>query len=289
MTYSVTNLNLKNFTLYEDSIQVTTYASGTVRTFTNDVHNFTIVAFNTAGNRSSLTVIFTVNINTPVLTFSSPTNNSIRNTDSVTVDYSAFNYDSIEVFIDHVQNTSSFYNSGFTLADLSDGLHNITIKLVKTSPNKVVIQELLFTVDTTKPSVSFSNPTNTTYTSSNIQVVFTTSDVHLSKVVVYINGVANTSVIISGNAIPFKNGYYNLTILAVDSVGNYNNASVYFTVNIPLQTTTSGTQNTSTNPATSNLQSSSRITANPGFELFGIVFFILLVVPMALRRRKFKK
>ena len=289
MTYSVTNLNLKNFTLYEDSIQVTTYASGTVRTFTNDVHNFTIVAFNTAGNRSSLTVIFTVNINTPVLTFSSPTNNSIRNTDSVTVDYSAFNYDSIEVFIDHVQNTSSFYNSGFTLAGLSDGLHNITIKLVKTSPNKVVIQELLFTVDTTKPSVSFSNPTNTTYTSSNIQVVFTTSDVHLSKVVVYINGVANTSVIISGNAIPFKNGYYNLTILAVDSVGNYNNASVYFTVNIPLQTTTSGTQNTSTNPATSNLQSSSRITANPGFELFGIVFFILLVVPMALRRRKFKK
>lgn len=222
MDYSVTDANLKTITLYEDGIQVTTYASGTARTFSNGPHTFTVVGIDKAGNSASLTVYFTVDTAFPSLTFTSPANNSYINTNSPAIDYKASNYTSMYVYVDSLSsNNTNNYTSGFILTGLSEGLHNVTIKLVRTSNNEVLIESLLFTVDTIKPFLLIGNPGNNTgYNFKSIPFDYNVSDANLNYIIIYQNGVANTSSIPYGTKVGLTDGDYNITIVAVDLAGN---------------------------------------------------------------------
>lgn len=243
MNYSVSDPDLFNITLKEDGSVVATYASGTIRSFTNGTHTFTVIGLDSLGNKASLTVSFSINLIS--VTFISPVNNSILN--SVTVNYSGFGYNSVKMFIDNVQNTTSIYNPGFTLTGLADGLHNITIEVSNTTLNLVVVKSLYFTLDTTNPSITISSPINNTwFSSSAVVLAYSVTDLHLKSVIIYQNGLPNGSTILSGAQLTLTNGLNNITIYAMDQAGNIQIVSLFISIDTthPVVTITSPVNNT---------------------------------------------
>lgn len=280
-------------------------------------HPFTILSSNIASlSRQMVTYTVsspTTNVlmqtltqnNVVSLTFISPVNNSITN--SATIDYSALDNTNMTVSIDGgSSNTTSTFNSGFTITGLADGVHNVTIELGNSTMNMVVVKTLFFTLDTRVPVINISSPANNSYQNANdIPLIYSVSDLHLSKLLIFIGGASNTSVMPSGRGFSTTPGYFNLTLYAVDSAGNFNVVTVFFTSENPTTTSTSifttnpssssvsATNNQSQN-STSNNSSSSinsiNTGATPGFELEEVMIAVSsLLLFIKIRRRRVNK
>ncbi len=159
-------------------------------------------------------------------------------------------------------------NTYLTLSNLSEGTYTLYVTAVDNADNNsTVLQFATVTVDTTKPSVTFTNPTATTWTNDTLpDFNFNVSDnVNVTQCIItpYINGMAQSTVIStpSGNACGYTaSGVSNgdevyIGVVVKDSAGNESYAVLSPTYKIdtvaPTVTITwptSGTQLSDTTP-----------------------------------------
>ena len=200
-------------------------------------HNITIEAIDHVGNRRINTVIFTVDTLAPTVTITSPENRTYNQIDII------LNYivsdGTVTIYLNGIINTTAIPSgsavSNFPeLPDIPDGSYNITIVALDEAGN-VGKYTVFLTLDTQAPTIEILSPTNSTYDQTNIQLIYTVSD---GKVTIYFDGLANGTTIPSGFIFAnLSEGEHNITIVALDSVGNIRKTTVILTVSTAVPTT----------------------------------------------------
>ncbi len=224
LTYSASK---GNTTVYLDgTANNTAIPSGSIlSSLTEESHNLTITVNDTAGNVGKTTVYFTVDITSPIVIITSPTNSTYTQ-NSTTLIYSV-SEGSVTVYLDGTANNTAIPSSTI-LSNLSEGSHNLTIKAIDIAGN-VEILTRIFTVDTVAPTITITSPTMTAYSQNSIILRYTASEEGL--ITIYLDGNANISSNPSNSLIPsIADGVHNLTITNVDVFGNKGKKTVIFTI-----------------------------------------------------------
>ncbi|MHA1450396.1 MAG: hypothetical protein ACTSP4_13355 [Candidatus Hodarchaeales archaeon] len=138
-TYAFNNIQFKynieeydSFTIWLDNIQNNTISDNSTWILSDGVHNFTIVAYNVASEITS-TVIFTIDITSPIVTIDSPSNTTYTSS-SILLTYSISEIATATIYLDGVD--KGFIASGDTISDLIDGCHNLTILVIDNAGHK---------------------------------------------------------------------------------------------------------------------------------------------------------
>jgi hypothetical protein len=166
----------------------------------------------------------------PIITVNSPTA-TFYNTNSVTLLYNVLVYCGsgtciTTIFIDDVANTT-LIASGTLITGLTDGIHNITI-VVTDGVGDTAKKDILFTVDTTGPTVNIDSPTATTYITGNISIALSGDADNFWYYIVGEDSInqswtANISRLLA-------DGTYTLHAYGNDSIGNEVHVSVTFII-----------------------------------------------------------
>ena len=171
----------------------------------------------------------------PVVTIISPLA-QYYGTDTISVMLSgyAFNYWYYIETVDS-QNQTWTVNEERTLTDGTYTFHaygNNTLGITTHT-------SVTFVIDTSAPTVDITSPIETTYRRNNVTLAYIISD---GTVTIYINGVTNTSAILSGSIISnLSDGSHNITIVAVDQAGAIGKDTVIFTIDTTENNTTAST------------------------------------------------
>ena len=129
-----------------------------------------------------------------------------------------------------------YYNDTYVF---SDGSHTIRIFANDTEGNMNSAETITFTIDTTAPSVVIQNPTATTYSSSQVDINVTVSDVTSSvdTVLAEIDDTVNITLVLYGGNLyfndtqVFSDGSHTIRIFANDTEGHMNSTeSITFTI-----------------------------------------------------------
>jgi len=175
----------------------------------------------------------------PNISISTPTNNTNSSDDSLDVNYTTL--EGSGSGIDACWYSNDTYSTNITLASCtnitivnwSEGYHNVTI-WVNDSVNNTNSSFVAFTIDTTFPEITITNPTNNSNLSStNFYLNYTFVETTPGSCW-YSNdsGVANSSTISMGTnfTLTGAEGNNNRTIYCNDSVNNVNSSIVYFAI-----------------------------------------------------------
>lgn len=160
---------------------------------------------------------------------------------------------------------------------LVDGTH--TLHAFSMDANGIITHDSeTFTIDTIAPVITITSPTNTTYSQNSVTLTYSVSD---GIFTLYLDNVVDTTA--SGSVVSaLTDGIHNLTIVAVDAVGNVGKTTVIFTVDpsftTSATTTATGTVTTSIPPSdTSKTTTTSKPGSFPGIMVI-LSFFTILVV-----------
>lgn len=216
-------------TIYINNVaNLTNIPSGTNMSFLGvGTFNITIKATDLAGNIGIIQI--TVTIKPPLsISIINPTNTTY-NSKSVNVSYSIIgssNY-TLKIYINGNQNSTVLLNN--TLWPFTEGYNNLTL-IVTDQLGHVAISSIFFSIDTTPPTVTISQPTNTTYTTNTIPISYSISDYSAYTTIIYIDGKANTTEIYPNSNIYLSDGYHNITFVAKDIFNHITIKSIYVTV-----------------------------------------------------------
>ena len=210
------------------------FTPNTTFTAPEGANSIVVTANDTAGNRNTATVYFTIDTIPPTVRIDSPTNITYAQA-SVWVNVTLNeNSGSATVQLDGAANYSLTNFSGnwnYQLTGLSDGGHTVRIHANDSVGNMNSTQTVSFTVDATPPTITIQSPTNTTYQATYFNLNFTAVDA--------LSGVAWTGYsldggpnVTSGNTTLYENanGSHRITVYANDSIGHMNSNTVYFTL-----------------------------------------------------------
>jgi len=156
--------------------------------FTNlsdGVHTVSVKAFDSAGNTATSSVTFTVNTtatdtDVPVVAITSPADGDLINDTSVTVTWEGSDNGSginhYEIRVDNGSWVDVGTEVTYTLANLSDGDHTITVRAVDNSSNEAT-DSVSITVDATAPIVAIISPAdNLLMNTSSVTVTWSGTD-----------------------------------------------------------------------------------------------------------------
>jgi hypothetical protein len=255
ITYNVNSVNLSYTVadniavdtcwLYIDSIGpigLPGCFNATIVGFPDGSHNVTMFVNDTANNRNSSTVYFTVDTTPPAVNLVSPANNSIFNTSSVDFTFNATDNISTtlncSLYLDGVLNqTNSSTQNGtdttFSVTGIPDGLHNWSVSCKDGVNNTGTSQTWFFTVDTTNPTITIQSPTNTTYGVDTVDLNYTVADnIGVDSCWYTLDGGAATPLASCTNSSlgPLADGNHNVTVYVNDTANNMNSSTVYFTI-----------------------------------------------------------
>ncbi|MBI2043498.1 PGF-pre-PGF domain-containing protein [Candidatus Pacearchaeota archaeon] len=252
-TYSIFPQQISSCFYSNDTYSVANKSLGSGGTFFNITnitwgqgkHNVTVYCNDTSNYLNWSTISFTIDSIAPNLNISFPSQNN-SNSSNNNLDIN-FTFSDVTTNIDSAWYSNDTYSvnlslgSGgtyFNITNLtwSEGKHNVTI-YVNDSAGNLNQSTISFTVDTTAPSISITNPSqNNTMTAKigiDINYTFSDSGVGINSCW-YSNDTysVNTTLENCGNItnVIWSDAYHNVTIYANDSVGNLNSASVSFTV-----------------------------------------------------------
>ena len=217
----------QNVSIYIDGIvNTTTLNSGIYLMFPQGKHNITIVTFDSYLNEFYKEVIFN---ETTIFDITNPKSETF-NSSSISL-----NYDIIEsnvtaiVYIDGIANNTNI-PSGYVFASLSDGIHNITMKIIDSKGN-VYIKQVSFVIDTTAPDIQITNPIQPIINSNSVQLNYKILDLSEISTLIYLDNIKNTTNIYSGyNFQLLSEGQHNLTIISKDIFGNTAKVEIIFII-----------------------------------------------------------
>jgi hypothetical protein len=211
--------------------------SGTV-TLSPGINTLGFNAIDKAGNSTRITRSVTLDIDTPVVSITSPISGAIL---SGTATITGESHDgtsgiaSVALFVDgQLQFTLNQLSFSFTLDTslLASDLHTITVRATDGAGNQAEAS-VSVTVDNTAPNVAIIAPVPGTFVSGLITVSVQVSDA--------ISGVASVSLYVDGqlqailiqppfnlplNTLPFASGTHTITARAVDNSGNLADAVI---------------------------------------------------------------
>jgi len=186
---------------------VTVSGNTTILGLSDGVHTITVYANDTAGNMGhSDTVYFTIDTVLPLIEVLSPENFTL----SEATTWMGYSLDG---------QTNVTVSGNTTLAGLSDGVHTITVYAEDTAGNMGASNTVYFTVDTEAPSILLVSPTNTSYTSTSVPLIFVVYG-PTSWMGYSLDG--QTNVTVSGNTTlaGLSEGMHIITVYANDTAGN---------------------------------------------------------------------
>ncbi|MCY3414927.1 MAG: BspA family leucine-rich repeat surface protein [Candidatus Heimdallarchaeota archaeon] len=249
ITWTIGDADPKNMTIYLDGVvynSTTSWVNGTITTKVNELtlgsYNFTIVLFDTSGNRARDTVIVTViDITSPDLDH--PDDFSYEQTilgNSITWSIGDANPDNVIIYLEGVvyNATTSWENGTITtkVNELIIGTYNFTIVLFDVSGNKVLDTVFVQVIDTTVPIINQPDDFSYEQTLLGNAITWIIGDANPDNVTIYLEGeVYNaTTSWLNGTLTTKVNeltlGIYNFTILVFDLMGNKAVDSVFIEV-----------------------------------------------------------
>ncbi len=225
-SYSVSDGSSTTTTIYVDNIaNTTTIPSDSILTdLAEGSHNITIVAVDIAGNIGKFTVLFTVDITSPIVNIISPSNKDYGQNE-IQLNYTISD-GTPTIYIDDIANTTAL-PSGSILVDLTEGTHNVTIVAVDAAEN-IGTTTVMFTVDTISPLIVIDSLTSIFYSTNIIPITLSGEADHYWY---WIEGAD-----IENQTWPFTlerglaDGIYTVHAYGNDSVGNEGHTSVTITI-----------------------------------------------------------
>jgi hypothetical protein len=115
------------------------------------------------------------------------------------------------------------------LSGLSQGAHSVKIYANDSSGNMGVSDTVYFSIDTIAPRISIITPANQSYGSTDLHLQFTVDDPN-ATLAYSLDGQASIAMIGNLTLVALSNGGHNVTVYAIDSLGNASEESVYFEV-----------------------------------------------------------
>ena len=166
---------------------------------------------------------------------------------------------------------------------IADGTHTLHVYSIE-GDGTITHDSVTFTIDTTPPVITITSPTNTTYSQNSITLTYTVSD---GTFTLYIDNVVDTTA--SGSVVSsLTDGVHNVTIVAVDALGNTGKTTVIFTVDTTLTTTTTTvTITTSTSP--SDTSKTATPTTNKSGSFPGIIVILSFATILVVIMRRCKR
>jgi len=204
--------------------------------WSNGVHNVIIYINDSAGNKNSTGVTFTIDTGAPEMSFISVSNNSKSNNVSLDITYLA-----TDSYLDSCWYSNDSYLTNTTLTSCAnitgitwtEGQHNVTV-WANDSTGNTGGSTLNFSIDITNPLIAIDQPSNASSTTNfGLEILYNISDINLDSCW-YSNDtyLTNTTLDDCGNItdVTWSNGQHNLTVWTNDSVGNQNSSEVTFTI-----------------------------------------------------------
>lgn len=137
---------------------------------------------------------------------------------------------------------SELIRGNCVLSNLSEGLHNVTVYLIRDASTADIhygeadpLANAKFKIDTTPPNVSILSLENKTYYSPDIEIDFTVTE-STSQVTYSLDGKENVTLAENTLLTGLANGDHNVTVYAVDEAGNTASQTIYFTIAEPFPT-----------------------------------------------------
>ncbi|MFX0066377.1 MAG: Ig-like domain-containing protein, partial [Candidatus Hermodarchaeota archaeon] len=250
--------------LNEGSQGTTTSLSMGVSLSADGYHNITVVAYDNAGNSNQDTIWVLRDMTTPTISITSPTNDSLTDQTSITVDWSGSDAGSgIAYYEVLVNGTSQGTTTSLSLVVAlgADGYHNITVVVhdlaTNTNYDMIWVQR-----DTVDPTISITSPASDTLTDqTSITVDWSGSDAGsgIAYYEVLVNGTSQgTTTGLSMSVNLSADGYYNITVVAYDNAGNNNQDTIW------VLRDTVGSTTTITSPTTTSSSTTSGISTGDG-------------------------
>ena len=206
----------------------------------DDTHTVDIQVWDLAGNNAVDTIRFTVDTAAPGVSISSPADNYISSSTSVTVTWTGIDLGTglagYRYKIGSDEFSSLSMTATHTFSGLDQGVHTVVIEAEDNAGNKNSVS-VTFNVDTIQPTVSISSPANGLITaSSSVQVDWAGSDEN-SGVWHYrshIDSVAWSaySGSLTRTFTSLTTGVHTVYVEVQDNAGNTGSATVSFTVDL---------------------------------------------------------
>ncbi|MBS3159044.1 LamG domain-containing protein [Candidatus Woesearchaeota archaeon] len=162
INYSVSDTYLASCWYSNDTYSVNTTlascANITSLNWATGMHNVTIWANDSAGNKNSTIVFFTIDITSPLLTINYPSNSSFISDASASVNYSVSDTNLASCWYSndtYSKNTTLANCANITGLSWAEGKHNLTV-WANDSGGNTNSTIVFFTIDTLKPSVAFN-------------------------------------------------------------------------------------------------------------------------------------
>jgi len=226
-TYTETDANPGPVACTLDAIAV---SCGTI-TAAAGSHNLVVTASDLAGNQSTRTVGFVVDLTVPVVSLTAVTNagaavtnGAVVNASSVTVSYSVSdsNPGSVTATLDGVA-----FASGAVVSSAAD--HSASVSATDKAGNSSNAS-LAFAIDRTPPAITVTGVTEGATYNAPVTPVISFADAHLTTTSSQLDGQPFTSGTTVGTA-----GAHTLTASAVDAAGNSSQSTVHFAIVLLLQ------------------------------------------------------
>jgi thermitase len=166
--------------VYVDDVIQALSSGDTIVGLADGNHNVTITSEDAAVNIATATVLFSIDTTSPTILITSPIATAYS-TNSVSLTYSVSD-GIVTIYVDDVIQSLS---SGDTISGLSDGDHNITI-ISMDGVGNIGTSTVLFSIDTTAPTIIITSPTVTTYNTNSVILTYSVSD---GSVTVYVDEV----------------------------------------------------------------------------------------------------
>ncbi len=201
-------------------------------------HNVTVNATDRAGNSRTVTVAFSVNTAAPILTFTSPANNSVTATPTVVLTWTITSAGAGITTLQVARDTGSWQTLStsatvYSFTNLADGSHNLWLHAV--TANAQSTKYLRVTVDTTPPTVAITSPTANPWVNTTSEAIaFSASDATSGISSLGLSLDNGTAVNVTGQTTytvtGLTEGHHRAQLTATDRAGNTATATVDFRV-----------------------------------------------------------
>ncbi len=201
----------------------------------NGLHNVVLRVYDKAGNYNQSLFSFTVDTQAPTIEITSPENNMITNSSSITIKWNGndnFGISYYEIKVDSNAWKNIGNGTSYTLK-LEDGQHTIYIKAVDKAGNSQEAS-LKVTVDTQAPTIEISSPTQNYNTTNNYVVISWNGNDNIGidhyEIKIDNGSWTNVEMQTSYNFTGLSVGHHTVYVKAFDKAGNSKTISIAFEV-----------------------------------------------------------
>ncbi|MBP2144466.1 parallel beta-helix repeat protein [Methanococcus voltae] len=213
------------------------------KTLSDGKHSLKVYAEDNLGIKNVNEITFMVDTTKPNVSLNTPINNKTYSKNYMLINATVndtYGIKEVKAIINGTNYTMNKDNDYYIVSKtLSDGKHGLKVYAEDNAGNKNVTDEIIFSVDTTKPGITVNSPVNNKiYNLSEVKVNFTVNESVSSSTVIIDRGTGDektvtvnpTDLTYTGTASGLKEGLHNINISVKDTAGNSDEKVISFIV-----------------------------------------------------------